>query len=240
MSILSSLYHGEIHDKPNDVHNVPDTGHSGPGSGGNGAGGSGGGSGSASGSNAGSSSGSASGSNAGSGFASGSGAGSGAVSGAVSGAGSRSARQAAGPGSWMGVSFADESKMDAHLADAHAVALSDSFDRANPAPRRTLKSTDGSAFSRHAQKDTGGSAFSRHTPQGADENTAPRRTQKSTDGSAVLPRHAERRMEALKEGDLRPPLYYTGQEQTPCASGVWESAHTVASKLESKEEFPQG
>lgn len=40
--------------------------------------------------------------------------------------------------------------------------------------------------------------------------------------------------------NLRPPLYYTQQEQTPCANGVWESPHTVASKLESKEEFPQG
>lgn len=177
MSILSSLYHGEIHNKPNDVHNVPDTGHSG-----------------------------GSGNNAGSGSASG--------SGAASGIGSRSARQASNPGSWMGVSFADESAMDAQLADAHAVALSDAFDHSDHAPRRTQKSTGGSAPSQ--------------------------RTQKSTDGSAVLPRHAERRMEALKEGNLRPPLYYTGQEQTPCANGVWESAHTVASKLESKEEFPQG
>ena len=42
------------------------------------------------------------------------------------------------------------------------------------------------------------------------------------------------------DGNLRPPLYYTQQEQTPCANGVWESPHTVASKLESKEEFPQG
>lgn len=190
MSILSSLYHGEIHNKPNDVHNVPDTGHSGGSAGGNEAGAGAGGYGAGSGSNAGTRS----------------------ASGAS--VGSRGARQAAGTGGWMGVSFADESKMDAQLADAHAVALSDAFDRANPAPRRTQKSTGGS--------------------------TSSQRTQKSTDGSAVLPRHAERRMEALKEGDLRPPLYYTGQEQTPCANGVWESAHTVASKLEGKEEFPQG
>ena len=29
MSILSSLYHGEVHNKPNDVHNTPEksTGH---------------------------------------------------------------------------------------------------------------------------------------------------------------------------------------------------------------------
>lgn len=171
MSILSSLYHGEIHNKPNDVHNVPDTEHSGGGSGGNGAG--------------------------------------------NSGSGPRGARQASNTGGWMGISFADESTMDAQLADAHAVALSDAFDRSDAAPRRARG--DG----------TGGSA-------------APRHTRENTGGSAVLPRHAERRMDALKEGDLRPPLYYTGQEQTPCANGVWESAHTVASKLESKEEFPQG
>ena len=61
-----------------------------------------------------------------------------------------------------------------------------------------------------------------------------------TDGSAVLPAHAQQRMQALRDGNLRPPLYYTQQEQTPCANGVWESPHTVASKLESKEEFPQG
>lgn len=158
MSILSSLYHGEIHNKPNDVHNVPDPEHSGGGSAGNGADG--------------------------------------------SGSGSRGARQASNAGGWMGVSFADESTMDAQLADAHAVALSDAFDRAESASRRARGAVTG--------------------------------------GSAVLPRHAGRRMEAMKEGGLRPPLYYTGQEQTPCANGVWESAHTVASKLESKEEFPQG
>ena len=175
MSIFSSLYHGEIHDKPNDVHNVPDTGHSGGSSAGNGAGGSrfGG-----------------------------------------SGAGSGGARRISSAGGWMGVSFADESTMDAQLADAHAVALSEAFDRSDPAPRRPQKNNDGA--------------------------DASLRTQKSTDGSAVLPRHAERRVEALKEGGMRPPLYYTGQEHTPCANGVWESAHTVASKLESKEEFPQG
>lgn len=151
MSILSSLYHGEIRDKPNEVHNVPEAGHSG-------------------------------------GRADG-------------GAGPGGTRQASGTKGWMGVSFADESAADAQLADAHAVALSDAFDRSDAAPRHT---------------------------------------QNSTDGSAVLPRHATRRIQALQEGGLRPPLYYTGQEQTPCANGVWESPHTVASKLESKEEYPQG
>ena len=194
MSILSSLYHGEIHNKPNDVHNVSDAEHSGGGSARNGEG----------------SSGSGASHNAYGG--SGGGVSRNAYGGSGNGAGGT--RQAANAGGWMGVSFADESTMDAQLADAHAVALSDAFDRTGTAPRRPRENTGGSA--------------------------APQHTQKSTDGSAVLPRHAERRMEALKEGDLRPPLYYTGQEQTPCANGVWESAHTVASKLESKEEFPQG
>ncbi len=62
----------------------------------------------------------------------------------------------------------------------------------------------------------------------------------STDGSAVMDSEARRRMAAEEEGHLRPALYYTAQEQTPCASGVWEDPHTVASKLESKEEYPQG
>ena len=39
---------------------------------------------------------------------------------------------------------------------------------------------------------------------------------------------------------LPPAQRAHGWEQTPCANGVWESPHTVASKLESKEEFPQG
>ena len=46
--------------------------------------------------------------------------------------------------------------------------------------------------------------------------------------------------QAKLEGGLRPDLYYTGQEAVPCREGWAESPHTVASKLESKEEFPQG
>lgn len=45
---------------------------------------------------------------------------------------------------------------------------------------------------------------------------------------------------AKLEGGLRPDLYYTGQEAAPGLDGWVESPHTVASKLESKEEFPQG
>lgn len=221
MSILSSLYHGEIHNKPNDVHNVPETGHSGGGTDGSG--------------------------NSASGGAfrntqGGAGLSSGAARNMQGGTGYRS-------GGWMDVSFADESAMDAQLADAHAVALSDAFDRADAAPHRMQdrtgtsapqKRTEGNAPSWHTQENAGGSAPSRRTQKSTDGSATTQRAQNSTDGSAVLPRHAERRMEALKEGDLRPPLYYTGQEQTPCANGVWESPHTVASKLESKEEFPQG
>lgn len=45
---------------------------------------------------------------------------------------------------------------------------------------------------------------------------------------------------AKLEGGLRPDLYYTVQEAAPGPDGWVESPHTVASKLESKEEFPQG
>ncbi len=51
---------------------------------------------------------------------------------------------------------------------------------------------------------------------------------------------SRRAWQAKLEGDLRPDLYYTGQEAVPCREGWLESPHTVASKLESKEEFPQG
>ena len=50
-----------------------------------------------------------------------------------------------------------------------------------------------------------------------DVHNTPEKSTGHTDGSAVLPAHAQQRMQALRE-----------------------SPHTVASKLESKEEFPQG
>lgn len=156
MSILSSLYHGEIHDKPNDVHNVPAEEK-------------------------------------------------------------RGAEQTAPDANWMTVPLADTSAgdtgaadwsaLDAQIADAHAMAASCALD--------------------HSGAD---SPAKKCDPQNGG----------GTEGSAVLPAHAERRIHALREGNLRPPLYYTQQEQKPCENGVWESAHTVASKLESKEEFPQG
>lgn len=55
-----------------------------------------------------------------------------------------------------------------------------------------------------------------------------------------LPAHAKRLMAAQKEGNLRPALFYSQQEQVPCRDGVWESPRTVRHKLESKEEFPLG
>ena len=50
-----------------------------------------------------------------------------------------------------------------------------------------------------------------------DVHNTPEKSTGHTDGSAVLPTHARRRMQALRDGNLRPPLYYTQQEQTPCA-----------------------
>lgn len=70
--------------------------------------------------------------------------------------------------------------------------------------------------------------------------TLPKKARGIQTAALCCPLHAQQRMQALRDGNLRPPLYYTQQEQTPCANGVWESPHTVASKLESKEEFPQG
>ena len=51
-----------------------------------------------------------------------------------------------------------------------------------------------------------------------DVHNTPEKSTGHTDGSAVLPAHAQRRMQALRDGNLRPPLYYTQQEQTPCAN----------------------
>lgn len=51
---------------------------------------------------------------------------------------------------------------------------------------------------------------------------------------------SRRAWQAKLEGGLRPDLYYSGQEAVPCKEGWVESPHTVASKLESKEEFPLG
>lgn len=51
---------------------------------------------------------------------------------------------------------------------------------------------------------------------------------------------SRRAWQAKLEGGLRPDLYYSGQEAVPCREGWVESQHTVASKLESKEEFPLG
>lgn len=51
---------------------------------------------------------------------------------------------------------------------------------------------------------------------------------------------ARRHMDALREGHLRPVLYYSQQEQTSCKRGAWENPHTVASKLEAREEYPRG
>lgn len=42
------------------------------------------------------------------------------------------------------------------------------------------------------------------------------------------------------EGNMRPELFYTQQQKAVRNGTVIESDHTVASKLESKEEFPQG
>ena len=54
------------------------------------------------------------------------------------------------------------------------------------------------------------------------------------------PAQAQKHMEARAEGGMRPALYYTNQGQAACAKGVVEAPHTVAHRVKSKEEFPQG
>lgn len=63
---------------------------------------------------------------------------------------------------------------------------------------------------------------------------------KKTDSSNNMTQSAKLDKNALINGGVLPALFYTEQEQTRCEDGVWESPHTVASKLESKEEYPQG
>ncbi|WP_367925971.1 hypothetical protein [uncultured Ruthenibacterium sp.] len=57
---------------------------------------------------------------------------------------------------------------------------------------------------------------------------------------SMRPIYAKRAIEAARNGNLRPALFYTEQEQTPCDAGVWESRQTVNRKLKEKEEFPLG
>lgn len=195
MSILSSLYHGEIRDRPNDVHNVPPR-----------------------------------------------------------------------PGRGEADHCRDEAceAAENRAGRAHTPAPDGAKDAAESAADRPSAGAD----SAHLTRGDSGSAPSAHgfahgTPSpgtpapgaavpGAPAPDAATSARPSagadsvhpwdghTDGNAVLPAHARRRMRALRDSRLRPPLYYTQQEQNPCASGVWESPHTVASKLESKEEYPQG
>ena len=54
------------------------------------------------------------------------------------------------------------------------------------------------------------------------------------------PAQAQKHMEALAGGGMRPALYYTTQGQAACAKGVVEAPHTVAHRVKSTEEFPQG
>lgn len=63
--------------------------------------------------------------------------------------------------------------------------------------------------------------------------------QKAPDSSRI-PLDAKRAMEAVRSHSVRPALFYTEQEQTPCDAGVWETRETVNHKLKQKEEFPLG
>lgn len=54
------------------------------------------------------------------------------------------------------------------------------------------------------------------------------------------PAQAQKHMEALAEGGMRRPCIIRNQGQAACAKGVVEAPHTVAHRVKSKEEFPQG
>ena len=58
--------------------------------------------------------------------------------------------------------------------------------------------------------------------------------------AGMRPAQAQRHMDALAEGGMRPALYYTNQGQAAGPQGVVEAPHTVAHRVKSKEEFPQG
>lgn len=60
-----------------------------------------------------------------------------------------------------------------------------------------------------------------------------------TPGS-ILSAEAQRRTQAMQSGAVKPDLYYTEEEQVPWHGKLEEPPHAVESKLESKEEFPQG
>lgn len=57
---------------------------------------------------------------------------------------------------------------------------------------------------------------------------------------SARPAHASRHMQALAEGGMRPALYYTNQGQAAGRRGVTEAPHTVAHRMKSKRQFPQG
>ena len=57
---------------------------------------------------------------------------------------------------------------------------------------------------------------------------------------SCLTSEAKRRMQAMQQGNVRPDLYYTEEEQVPCNGFVEEPPHAVVSKLENREEYPYG
>lgn len=64
---------------------------------------------------------------------------------------------------------------------------------------------------------------------------------KEFDRNAVLTAEAKRRKAAMIEGSLRPMMTYSQEEELLNQYGeLWQTPHTVASKLEAKEEFPLG
>lgn len=61
------------------------------------------------------------------------------------------------------------------------------------------------------------------------------------DKVSILTAQAKQRKAAMQKRDVHPDLYYSHQEEILNQKGeIWETPHTVASKLEEKEEYPRG
>ncbi|MEF9970392.1 MAG: hypothetical protein RR867_08045 [Ruthenibacterium sp.] len=61
------------------------------------------------------------------------------------------------------------------------------------------------------------------------------------DKISILTAQAKQRKAAMQQHTVHPDLYYSHQEEILNRNGeIWETPHTVASKLEEKEEYPRG
>ncbi|MEG1407976.1 MAG: hypothetical protein RSD23_08955 [Ruthenibacterium sp.] len=61
------------------------------------------------------------------------------------------------------------------------------------------------------------------------------------DKASILTAQAKQRRDTMAKHAVHPSLYYSEQKEILNPNGeIWETPHTVASKLEEKEEYPRG